>query len=134
MMNDSKQQLSWLSAIHRAANEQKVALPPFTDRGMGSAICRSTTGDRFASVKRRLVSAQEAANAGVEWTLWRENDATPVSVAVFREPLHPAPEDVSFILAALKGWLIDDWTVETAQQHAERLATASVANKRNGTN
>jgi hypothetical protein len=84
-------------------------------------------------VKRRLVSAQEAASAGVECTLWRENDDTPVAVAVFREPLHPAPEDVCFILAALKGRLIDDWTVETAQQHAERLATATAGNKRNGT-
>jgi hypothetical protein len=38
MMNDLEQRLSWLEAIHQAANKQYLSLPPFTDRGMGSAI------------------------------------------------------------------------------------------------
>jgi hypothetical protein len=125
-MNNQNQNLSWLTAIHNAATEEALQLPPFVDRGMGSAICRSASGNRFVSVKRRLLPVQRAATEGVEWTLWREEQEVPEPVVVFREPLHPTSEQVRFILSALKGWLIDEWTVETAKQRADSHVAAAI--------
>jgi len=122
---NGKQKLSWLAAIWEAAAEQHVQLPPFTDRGMGSAICRNARRGRFVSLKRRLVPVQEAAIDGVEWALWSEEQEQPVPVVVFREPLNPTEEQVAFILSALKGWLIDDWTAETAKQRVDGRAAAA---------
>ena len=54
-MNDLSKKPSWVGAIGDAAKEVQIQLPAFIDRGMGSAICRSTDGARFVSVKRRFV-------------------------------------------------------------------------------
>jgi hypothetical protein len=85
---------------------------------MGSALCRSQNPGRFVSFKRRLVNANEARNDGVHWTLWLEEDDVPNIVASFREPLLPTPQRVAATLSILQGWLIDEWTVEKAQQAA----------------
>ncbi len=77
-MTNSQQQASWPRAISEAAHNAKIPLPPFTDAGMGSAFCRGASDSRFVSFKRRLVSATEAANAGVEWTLWLEESDQPI--------------------------------------------------------
>jgi hypothetical protein len=94
---------------------------------MGSALCRSQSGGRFVSFKRRLVPAAEAVKDGVEWTLWREENEQPSLVSVFRVPLTPAPGQVDFILAALKGWLLDGWTPEQAKAIAATLPSAGSA-------
>ena len=86
-MTSSQQKPSWLRAIKDAANEQNIPLPPFTDAGMGSALCRDTSGKRFISFKRRLVSATDAVNAGVEWTLWLEEDDHPTPLQLFASRL-----------------------------------------------
>jgi hypothetical protein len=65
-------------------------------------------------------------NDGVEWTLWLEEDDLPNTIAAFREPLCPTPHRVTAILSILRGWLLDHWTVETAQQLAATHANASV--------
>lgn len=125
-MTDSLRKRSWLRAIREAAREQQVPLPAFSDCGMGTAICRSVTNRRFVSFKRRLVSAADAPNDGVEWTLWLQKEDHPTSVAVFREPLAAPPERVAAVLSILRGWLIDDWPVETAEQFAAGHATNRV--------
>src|SRR5438552_12450514 len=117
-MGSGEQKPSWLRSINDAARLQQVPLPPFTQAGMGSALLRGANGGRFVSFKRRLVSASDAVNNGVEWTLWLEDDDSPSTVAAFREPLVPTPDRVAAILSILRGWLIDQWTVETAEQVA----------------
>ena len=125
-MTDSLRKRSWLKAIREAAREQQVPLPAFSDCGMGTAICRSVTNRRFVSFKRRLVSAADAPNDGVEWTLWLQKEDHPTSVAVFREPLAAPPERVAAVLSILRGWLVDDWPVETAEQFAASHTTNRV--------
>ncbi len=115
-MASTQQKPSWLKAIKDAANLQHIPLPLFKDAGMGSALCRAASGGRFVSFKRRLVSAKDANNDGVEWTLWLEEDDLPRMIAGFREPLTPAADRVAAVLSILKGWLLDQWTIETAEQ------------------
>jgi Zn-dependent peptidase ImmA (M78 family) len=123
-MTSSQQNPSWLRAIKDAANQQNIPLPPFTDAGMGSALCRGTSGERFISFKRRLVSVTDAVNAGVEWTLWLEENDQPTPIATFREPLTPDPDRVIATLSILRGWLVDQWTVKTAERTAAIHANA----------
>ena len=125
-MTDLVKKPSWLRAITDAANEAQIPLPDFRDRGMGSAICRNTDGGRFVSVKRRFVPANQAAQDGVEWGLWNEQNDESVPVAVFREPLSPTPERVSFMLSVLRGWLLDRWNVEQAENAAATHWNATV--------
>ncbi len=110
-MTDPRQKLTWAGAICEAAGEAYVNLPPFTNRGMGSVVCRDADGKRSVSLKRPLVPADEAAKAGIEWTLWTDDDEHSVPVATFREAVVPTPERVAFLLPVLKGWLRDQWTV-----------------------
>jgi hypothetical protein len=123
--NNSRQELSWVSAILAAATQQHVELPPSTDRGMGSVIWRSAGRGRSASVKRRLVAASAAADEGVEWALWSEDEDPPTRIVAFREPLHPTREQVAFVLSALKGWLLEEWTAEMAKEQAQNRAMAT---------
>ena len=125
-MTDQSKKPSWLRALADAANEAQIQLPEFTDRGMGSAICRSADGGRFVSVKRRFVPASQAAKDGVEWGLWCEQDDESFPVTIFREPLGPTPEGISFMLSVLKGWLLDRWNVEQAENAASTHANATV--------
>jgi hypothetical protein len=125
-MTDLSKKPSWLRAIADAANQAQIQLPEFRDRGMGSAICRSADGGRFVSVKRRFVPASQAAQNGVEWGLWCEQGDESFPVANFREPLSPTPERVTFMLSVLKGWLLDRWNVEQAENAAATHANATV--------
>jgi hypothetical protein len=125
-MPDLAKNTSWLRAIADAANEAQIQLPEFMDRGMGSVICRSAAGGRFVSVKRRFVPASQAVKDGVEWGLWCEQDDESFPVAIFREPLGPTPERVAFMLAVLKGWLLDQWNVEQAESAAATHSNAAV--------
>ena len=129
-MTSPQQKASWLRAIREAASQQQIPLPPFTHHGMGSAICRDKTTGRFVSYKRRLVCAHDAEKDGIEWTLWLEEAGLPNTVASFREPLVPTPDRVGSILAILRGWLIDQWTLEAAQQAAASHPDAKVGNLR----
>ncbi len=125
-MTDLLKKPSWLRALADAATEAQIPLPEFTNRGMGSAVCRSADGSRFVSVKRRFVPAHQAANDGVEWGLWCEQNDEPVPVVVFREPLSPTPERVTFMLSVLRGWLLDRWDIEQAENAAATHSNAMV--------
>jgi hypothetical protein len=125
-MNDLVKKPSWLQAISDAASDAQIRLPQFSDRGMGSAICRSADGGRFVSVKRRFVPAHQATHDGVEWGLWCEHAGESVPVAVFREPVSPTPERASFMLSVLRGWLLERWDVAQAENAAATHANAMV--------
>ncbi len=125
-MTELVKKTSWLRALADAASEAQIPLPEFSDRGMGSAICRSADGGRFVSMKRRFVPANQATQAGVEWGLWCEQDDEPIPVAAFREPLSPTPERVAFMLSVLRGWLLEDWNVAQAENAAASHANATV--------
>lgn len=125
-MTSQHRKLSWLKAINEAATGQHVALPPFAEVGMGTALCRDLSIGRFVSFKRRLVSASEARHDGVEWALWLSHDDRPSFVAVFREPLIPTPERVSIILSILQGWLVDRWPTEQVERVAATHGRARV--------
>jgi len=120
-MTDPLPKRTWVGAIREAAGEQHIDLPPFTNRGMGSMLCQNPDGRRAVSLKRRLVPNDEAEKAGIEWTLWSDDDGHPVPVATFREAAVPTPERVASILPVLKGWLRDAWTaaqvIDAAKHH-----------------
>jgi hypothetical protein len=109
-----KRQPSWLRSITEAAKEQGVPLPPFTGHEMGHVRTESTASGRFVTIKRRFVSATEAANDGVEVTLWRTQDDRPLPVVTFREPLRPDQERIAEVLSILKRWLVDEATLDGA--------------------
>jgi hypothetical protein len=115
-MNDRQQSLSWTEAFQQAAAERNIQLPPCTSPRMGNPIWRNQGGDRFVSMKRRFVSANEAATNGIEWTLWTEEDDRPLPVAAFRESVNPRPDRVEFLLTVLNGWLFEQWTSEKLKQ------------------
>jgi hypothetical protein len=114
-MIETSRQLTWLSAIANAAKLQRIELPSFDAYGMGALRSTTTASSRFVTLKRRIVSADQAEVDGVEWALWRVQDDLPVPVAAFREPLQPKQENVTAVLSLLKGWLIDGWTPDEAK-------------------
>ncbi|MBL8800319.1 MAG: ImmA/IrrE family metallo-endopeptidase [Planctomycetia bacterium] len=126
MTANPRRQRSWLRSIQEAADHEHIPLPSFVDMGMGSALCRAPNGQRFVSYKRRPVSARDALHSGVEWTLWLEDDGYPTTIAIFREALTATPERVAAVLAILRGWLIDHWTVEAAEHVAAEHPNARV--------
>ncbi len=92
----------------------------------------STASGRFVTIKRRFVSATEAINDGVELTLWRMDDDSPLPALTFRNPLHPNKEQTASVLSVLKGWLLDEMTLEEARTavespraHVEQIAPPS---------
>src|SRR5262245_26703143 len=94
-MNSISRRRSWLRAVAEAAAKQHLSLPSFRGHAMGSARSASLADGRFVTIKRRLVSENQAEIDGVEWALWREQDDFPVLVAAFREPFDPKPENVA---------------------------------------
>lgn len=122
-MGKAVEQKSWLKAVADAAKERGLDLPPFVSQGMGTARTANVAGGRFATFKRRLVSADQAANDGVEWTL----GSNKAPIAAFRQPITPWPDDVANTLCFLKGWLLDGWTREEAQSkidaHPRRVSS-----------
>ncbi len=125
-MTSPPQKLSWLKAINEAASKEHIQLPPFTEAGMGTAICREMSSGRFVSFKRRLVSATEAQRDGVEWSLWLNDSEQPRPIVTFREPITPTPQDVTSILSVLHGWLLAQWPIGQAREIAAKHANARV--------
>ena len=121
-----KRQLSWLRSISEAAKEQEVPLPPFIGHEMGHVRTESTASGRFVTIKRRFVSATEAANDGVEVTLWRTQDDLPLPIVTFREPLHPDQERIAEVLSILKRWLVDEVTLDEAISAVGKRANVHV--------
>ena len=111
-MTEKLKQLTWLRAINEAANEHSIKLPPFARQAMGVARSEQMPNGRFVTLKRRLVPATEAVNDGMEWTLWRTDGDLPIPEVAFRQPLHPSQEAVNHVLRILKGWLLDNSTVD----------------------
>jgi hypothetical protein len=107
--------MTWLRALGEAAKERDIGLPPFTSFGMGVARTETMPNSRFVTLKRRLIPTSEATQDGMEWTLWRTENDLPVVEIAFRQPLQPEQEAVSYVLRILKGWLIDNWTVDETQ-------------------
>ena len=81
---------------------------------MGHVRTERTASGRFITIKRRFVSATEAANDGVEVTLWRTQSDLPLPVVTFREPLHPNQGRIADVLSILKHWLVDEVTLDEA--------------------
>jgi Zn-dependent peptidase ImmA (M78 family) len=111
---------TWLKALAEVAKVQGVHLPSFTVHGMGGARSASVEGGRFVTFKRRLVPPEQAKVDGVEWTLWRDQDDSPVPVAAFREPVEPNQQFLGTTFTLLKGWLVDKWTSDEAKAAVER--------------
>ncbi len=91
---------------------------------MGTARTARLSNGRFATFKRRLVSAAQAEVDGVEWALWLEKDDEPELVVAFRAPLVPRHDDVNNTFLLLKGWVVDGWTPNTVLNSVETLANS----------
>ena len=126
---DEKRRPTWLSSIVEAAKEQGVQLPPFTRHEMGTVRTESTASGRFVTIKRRLVSATEAVDDGIELALWLTHDDLPLPVVTFREPLHPNKQQIADVLSLLKGWLVDEATPDDARSAVGKRADVYVQEK-----
>jgi hypothetical protein len=111
-MTDRPKPLTWLRSIEIAAKEQSIELPSFARQPMGVGRSEEMPNGRFVTVKHRLVPKAIAAKDGIEWTLWQKGDEYPVAAVAFRLPSKPEWEAVNFTLNVLKGWLLDNMTVE----------------------
>jgi hypothetical protein len=116
-ITEQSEQRTWLHAVAEAAHLQRVELPRFDSYGMGALRSGSTASGRFVTLKRRIVStAAENELGGIEWALWQQPADFPILVAAFRESLEPEMHNVAATLALLKGWLVDEWTLEHMKQ------------------
>ncbi len=106
---------SWTASIADYARERQIPLPPFSRRGIGSVRTESTASGRFATIKWRLVTVAEAEKSGIEFTLWRAEDDLPIPVFSLREPVEPDRARVAQVASILKGWLIDEMSLEEAK-------------------
>ncbi|MFI5454173.1 MAG: ImmA/IrrE family metallo-endopeptidase [Isosphaerales bacterium] len=86
----------------------------------------TTASGRFVTIKRRFVSATEATNDGVEVALWWTNDDLPLPAVTFREPLHPNQEQIANVLSILKGWLLDEVTLDEVRSAVGKRANVRV--------
>jgi hypothetical protein len=116
MTNATAPKLSWFQAIKDATSQWKIPLPSFTNAAMGSATCRDYRTGRFVTFRHRLIPNAETLNDGIQWTLWTEKDDHPELILSFRERIHPSHDDVAKVLSILKGWLIDNLTLEQTKQ------------------
>ncbi len=91
---------------------------------MGTARTAPVANGRFATFKRRLVSAAQAEIDGIEWALWVEGNNDPEPVASFRAPLVPGADDVANTFSLLKGWLVDDLAPDAMREAVETLANS----------
>lgn len=110
-----KGKTSWRASIVEAAKEQGIPLPPFTGGEMGGARTERTATGRFGTIKRRFVSEADAADDGIEFTLWRTLDDVPLPVVGFRAPLRPNQEQVANVFGILKRWLVDEASLDDAR-------------------
>jgi hypothetical protein len=109
-MAEKSTKTTWLKAIEDAARERAIKLPPFARKPMGLAVSEPTENGRFVTVRYRLVPKAEAERDGIQWALRQEgNDSLDLT---FRQPADPQTEAVTAILDILKGWLLEDWSIE----------------------
>jgi hypothetical protein len=121
-MDENSKQQNWLRAIKEAAKEQLIELPQFTQQAMGVAHTVPVQNGRFVTVKYRLVPRTEALHDGIQWTLWQREDDLPDPELSFRRPLKPEQEAVNSMLRVLKGWLLDNWTLEETKAAIRKAA------------
>jgi hypothetical protein len=112
--NNPQQRRTWLSALTEAARQQHFELPAFDVAGMGALRSETTLGNRFATLKRHLRGKTDF--DGVVWALWQQAGDTPMLVAAFRDALEPEDVQVGMTLNLLKGWLVDQWTVDDTRR------------------
>jgi hypothetical protein len=114
-MPDRPGQPTWLGAIAEAAKSQGLELPAIDGYGMGALRSATTASGRFVTLKRRIGRAAKGEVGSVEWALWYQREDLPVLVAAFRDYLEPDQESVAATLPLLKGWLVDQWTLDAAK-------------------
>src|SRR6266566_4374227 len=125
-MSDSSPKTTWPAVIAEAAKAAGMSLPQATQRGMGSALWRSSAGDRFVSFRPLLGMPPDPENARARWSLWHDENDRPRSVLVFHVPLRPIPELIPQVASALQGWLDRQWSDQAAEQHVSAFAETEV--------
>lgn len=120
-MADKLTKRTWIGALKDAAATLAVELPPLVPQAMGVARTETSSSGRYVTLKRRLVPAAQAADDGTEWTFWQEAGEYPIAEITFRQPLEPKPEAVCQVLRMLKGWLIDNWSVNEAAENCPQV-------------
>src|SRR5579872_1101716 len=112
-MAEKPKHITWLQAIDDAAKERSINLPPFIRKPMGLAVTEPAGDGRFITVRYRLVPKAEAERDGIQWALRQEgNDSLDLA---FRQPPIPEKDAVVSILTILKGWILDNWSIERAR-------------------
>jgi hypothetical protein len=128
-MDEKSKQQNWLRAVKDAAKEQLVALPPFSQQAMGVAHTEPMPNGRFVTVKYRLVPRTEALRDGIQWTLWQGENDLPDPELSFRRPLKAEKQAVNLVLRVLKGWLLDNLTVEEMKAIIRQSASVETTNR-----
>jgi len=113
-MSKAGTRASWVSAVLDAASSAGIELPAPTRHTAGDLIFEGPAGTRFATIKRRFVSIDEAASRGVELTLWRREHGSSAPVVAIHEALSPSPKRATFVASILEGWLIRRWSKQKA--------------------
>jgi hypothetical protein len=109
-MTEKTKQDTWLRAIEDAAKERSIKLPPFNRKPMGLASTEPSQNGRFITVRYRLLPRAEALKDGIQWTL-RQTGSDAVDLT-FRQPANPEKEAVNSTLEILKGWILDNLSIE----------------------
>jgi hypothetical protein len=122
-MSDSPK-MTWPAVIAEAT--KAAGLPQAAQRGMGSVIWRNVARDRFISFRPLLGKPPDSKNARALWSLWHDENDQPRSVLVFQVPLRPDTKLTSQVVSVLKGWLLDQWSDQTAEQHVAAFAKVEI--------
>jgi len=112
MTTEKPKHQSWLTALAEAARQRGIALPTFAKEGMGIARSETMPNGRYATLKRRLVRADDTSPDAMEWTLWESNSGFPHPAVSFRQPLVPEPEAIELALSILNSWLLNGETAD----------------------
>jgi hypothetical protein len=128
-MTEESKQPNWLRAIKDAAKEQLIKLPQFIPQAMGVTHTLPMQNGRFVTVKYRLVPRTEALHDGIQWTLWQGENDLPDPELSFRQPLKPEQPAINLTLRVLKGWLLDDWTVEETKAAVSQSTSIQTTNR-----
>jgi Zn-dependent peptidase ImmA (M78 family) len=103
-----------------------MSLPQAIHRGMGSVIWRNSGGDRFVSFRPLLGIPPDPESAKARWSLWHEANDQPRSVLTFNLPLRPVPQLTLQVATVLRGWLLEHWNNQAAQQHVKEFANVEI--------
>lgn len=125
-MSDPSPKTTWPAVIAEAATAAGTSLPQATQRGMGSVLWRNPAGDRFVSFRPLLGMPPDPKNARARWALWHDEKDRPRSVLVFHLPLRPVSELTPQVASVLRGWLLDQWTDQAAEQHVAAFAKVEI--------